>query len=70
MKCENCIHFEVCSYVSYLLPSCDSYAEPQVLCKDCMHFKMGKYCILDCSDAIREPTDFCSYGKRRTDHDA
>ena len=78
MKCENCIHFEVCSYVSHLLPSCDSYAEPQVRCKDCkawqtknaMSFLRNgihvRCCPCDVLGRLMYDDDFCSKGKRRT----
>lgn len=28
MNCKECIHFEVCAYVSHYLQACDSYEEP------------------------------------------
>lgn len=34
MNCKECIHFEVCAYVSHYLQACDSYEE---------HAKHGKW---------------------------
>ena len=35
-ECENCMHFEVCAYVSHQLPACEDYAEAPVRCKNCI----------------------------------
>lgn len=37
-SCENCIHIEVCAYVSHWLPACEDYTEAPVRCKDCEHY--------------------------------
>lgn len=29
IRCDNCIHFEVCCYVSPQLPTCDNYKEKE-----------------------------------------
>ena len=71
-KCENCIHFEVCAYVSHQLPVCEDYAEAPVRCKDCiirydldecpMCFSFGgRYCEFTQDDG------FCHRGERRID---
>ena len=68
-KCENCIHFEVCAYVSHQLPACEDYAEAPVRCKDCiirynlnkcpMCFSFGgRYCEFTQDDG------FCDRGER------
>ena len=68
-KCENCIHFEVCCYVSHQLPVCDFYAETPVLCKYCEYQKDAKvnskgFLICPASGMEITDRDFCSYGSR------
>lgn len=41
-KCENCIHFEVCCYVSHQLPPCDLYAEAPMRGED-IHAILSKF---------------------------
>jgi hypothetical protein len=66
-KCENCIHFEVCCYVSHQLPVCDSYAEAPVQCKDCYNMeKTDRDRFIRCVQLGIEVPDifFCRYGDR------
>ena len=77
-SCENCIHIEVCAYVSHQLPACEDYAEAPVRCKDCNHVFICN--CLSCRQGVSvycgkygkhmKTNDFCSYGERRTDDEA
>ncbi len=45
-----------------------------VKCKDCKHYEIGKSYTPYCNNVMNlfeemKPTDFCSYGERRTDND-
>ena len=76
-KCENCIHFEVCAYVSHQLPACEDYAEAPVRCKDCKHGRKSDHAYaVDTAKPLCECNfmygphqwhEYCSWGERRAD---
>ena len=83
MTCrENCIHYDVCDYVSFtstsMEKSCKDFKNKSdfvevVRCKDCRHFVREfdivghcDYCGIHLDHA---ESGFCSYGERRTDND-
>lgn len=73
MKCENCFHFEVCSYVSHQLPTCDSYTAKQVHCADCAYQETCKrtleiYPRQDRMGYLHAIVHSCEYGERKDNH--
>ena len=81
--CKDCLHYDVCQYhiaeetdmtineCSYGFKNKADFVEV-VRCKDCKYKKImsdGKTLACIRQSAYKKPTDFCSYGERRTDNE-
>lgn len=72
MKCNNCIHFEVCGITKVLktvneCPYKRTDVVEVVRCKDCKHYTTdnGGVCNKENGGLMfATETDFCSYGER------
>lgn len=78
-SCENCIHFEVCCYISHELPVCDSYQKSLVHCRDCKYAEVSEHAfgygdlepLCECW-WMNEPHrwhEFCSFGERKVNNE-
>ena len=61
--CKDCLHFEVCCYVSHQLPICDSYAEPVkhgrwISLTECAN--AGVYCSVCSKKVYKEDYAWCN----------
>ena len=80
--CENCIHEKVCAdskecaeSENLIIAVCGQFKNKAdfvevVRCKDCKYIQTmsdGKTLACIRQSAYRKPTDFCSYGEKRSD---
>ena len=85
MKCTDCIHWEPCFDMGFVLDPvyggvpCHSFEYKSdfvkvVRCEDCKWYEKGKSYTPYCNNVKNlfeemEPDDYCSYGKRREEDD-